>query len=137
MKIAHHLLSVGVWLFLAGCINHPPTPNEKPSPVTSTQPTPTQPSEKTPEPPTNQPEATKPEATKPEPAKTPTKEPESYVACGCGCCGMENSVGREVCIYRSKGESLEKIQKEDEKSRNNPRCATVGCSLGTKYKYCD
>lgn len=61
--------------------------------------------------------------------------PETYLACGCGCCGNEAS--EEICLYKSKGDSLEEIKQKDQASRQAPACITVGCSLGTLYKYCD
>lgn len=58
-----------------------------------------------------------------------------YLACGCGCCG--GTTPKEQCLYKSKGESLEKIQQEDEKLRSSSSCGLMGCSLGVSYKYCD
>lgn len=60
---------------------------------------------------------------------------ESYTACGCGCCG--GSTPKEVCLDRSKGESLEKVKAEDKMVANPKNCMVVGCSNGTKYKYCN
>ncbi len=62
----------------------------------------------------------------------------SYVACGCGCC-PDVKLKDHKCLYRSKGETLERIREEDlEASKRNSRlCATVGCSAGILYKYCD
>ena len=57
-----------------------------------------------------------------------------YVVCGCGCCGIEPL---EQCLYHSKGDDIKTIIEEDKKIRDNPQCATVGCSRGIKYYYCD
>lgn len=59
----------------------------------------------------------------------------SYTACGCGCCG--GTTPRQECLYRSRGDSLEKIIEEDKKIRSADACKVVGCSLGVSYKYCD
>jgi hypothetical protein len=45
--------------------------------------------------------------------------------------------GQSVCVYRSKGESLDAIIAKDKAARKNPGCARMGCSLGTEYKECD
>ncbi len=58
-----------------------------------------------------------------------------YTACGCGCCG--GAEPKEVCIYHSKGENLQKIIEDDKKAGENPECAFMGCSLPVKYSYCD
>jgi len=60
----------------------------------------------------------------------------SYIACGCGCCGS-SSVSNEVCLYKEKGEKLSKIISDDLAVKNSLQCANVGCSVGTLYKYCD
>lgn len=83
-------------------------------------------------------------ATPESPAAASTSEPgapaaaakrESYVACGCGCCGGAEPVKK--CIDRAKGDDLAKIKAEDEKARKRPQCAVMGCSRGTEYSYCD
>ena len=66
---------------------------------------------------------------------TPTPVPESYTACGCGCCG--GAEPQTQCIYKAKGESLDTIKIQDQAARLNPQCSLMGCSLGTKYTYCD
>ncbi len=59
----------------------------------------------------------------------------SYVACGCGCCGDVKYI--EQCIYRSKGDDLSKIIEEDKKSKQGDLCKLAGCNMGTRYVYCD
>lgn len=68
----------------------------------------------------------------------PTTSPglsDSYTACGCGCCDESNS--SERCLYKANGDDLNKIIEEDQNLKNSPQCASVGCGLGTTYKYCD
>jgi hypothetical protein len=55
-----------------------------------------------------------------------------YLECGCGCCDGVSPM--EKCVD-SKKEKIEDIK------NNNPKpstefCAPMGCSAGTKYKYC-
>ena len=59
----------------------------------------------------------------------------AYIACGCGCCGGVQP--RRQCLYRSKGDDLQAIVRKDKERAKNPGCALAGCSLGTKYVYCD
>jgi hypothetical protein len=60
---------------------------------------------------------------------------QSYLACGCGCCvGTEPLV---MCLYHSKGDDIQKIIDENQELAQSPGCAMAGCSLGTKYIYCD
>ncbi|MFA6048634.1 MAG: hypothetical protein WC792_01630 [Candidatus Micrarchaeia archaeon] len=59
-----------------------------------------------------------------------------YVACGCGCCGGMADYPAQ-CLYHSKGDSLDKIIQEDLQSASSPSCATMGCSRGINYTYCD
>lgn len=62
-------------------------------------------------------------------------EVQSYTACGCGCCGgVEPTV---KCLYRSKGDNIQKIIEEDKKQAQSPICPTAGCSMPIKYIYCD
>lgn len=62
-------------------------------------------------------------------------EPLSYTVCGCGCCsGVQPA---DQCLYKLKGDSLDKIIEEDQKQKSSPQCALVGCSRGITYKYCD
>lgn len=59
----------------------------------------------------------------------------SFIACGCGCCGgMTTHIKK--CIYSSKGDDIKKWVEEDKKWTGSV-CATVGCSPGIKYIYCD
>ena len=111
----------------------------KPEPVAVTlvpKPATEQPVEPTPV--AGEPVAAKPVAAKPVavPASAAaTAKGETYVACGCGCCGGVEPV--KQCLYRAKGEDLATIKKADEKSRKDPQCAMRGCSMGTAYSYCD
>ncbi|HEX3051698.1 MAG TPA: hypothetical protein VHP83_13645 [Aggregatilineaceae bacterium] len=64
-----------------------------------------------------------------------TVEPESYKACGCGCClGIEPL---EVCLYHAQGNSLSAVIAEDQSMAQSPDCAFVGCAPGVLYRYCD
>lgn len=82
------------------------------------------------------PESTPAAASTPDPgAPAATAKRESYVACGCGCCGGAEPVKK--CLYRAKGDDLAKIKAEDGKARERPQCAVMGCSRGTEYSYCD
>ena len=103
--------------------------------------TPTAPPEKaTPEPvviPKEEPAVTPAKAT---PTATPKAAPakEFFVACGCGCCGgIEDVAPPKACLYHAKGDTFEKIKKEDAKAAKAPQCNVAGCSLGTKYEFCD
>jgi hypothetical protein len=60
---------------------------------------------------------------------------EQYTACGCGCCA--GAEPKEKCLYRSKGDNLQKIIDEDQKASQSPDCPVTGCSLPVKYAYCD
>ncbi len=68
-----------------------------------------------------------------------TDEPESYISCGCGCCGFDEpleEIAKEECVYKSKGESIQ--DKIDQDKQLSPDlCVTVGCSSPIKYIYCD
>ncbi len=62
-------------------------------------------------------------------------EPQSYTACGCGCCGGEE---QEVkCLYHSKGDDIQKIINADKSTAKSADCRFVGCAKGIKYSYCD
>ncbi|MFH1367278.1 MAG: hypothetical protein ABIH38_04840 [Patescibacteria group bacterium] len=63
------------------------------------------------------------------------RTPETYTACGCGCCGGETA--KKKCLWHFLGNDLKKIIEEDKKAELNPNCASMGCSLGYEYKYCD
>ena len=72
---------------------------------------------------------------KEKPTESSNKElPKSYIACGCGCCGVKPM---KRCLYHSKGDDLQKIIDEDGKWKNNRQCEKVGCSSGIEYRYCD
>lgn len=63
----------------------------------------------------------------------------SYISCGCGCCGgitptEENA--QTQCLYKSKGESIQ-AKIDQDKALTQEYCANVGCSIPTKYVYCD
>ncbi len=61
----------------------------------------------------------------------------TYIACGCGCCGGID-IASVVCLYRSKGDDIQKIIEADKKMASNTAlCAVVGCALPIKYVYCD
>ena len=60
---------------------------------------------------------------------------QQYVACGCGCCGGIEPI--EQCLYHANNDDMNKIIDEDKKLKDNPQCATMGCSSGIKYSYCD
>ncbi len=61
--------------------------------------------------------------------------PESYLACGCGCCGGVEPQSR--CLYHSKGDDLAKIIAQDKEAAKGSICESVGCSIGIQYRYCD
>jgi hypothetical protein len=68
--------------------------------------------------------------------KSTVNEPESYISCGCGCCGTETENAQTQCLYKSKGEAIQ--SKIDQDNALTPEyCANVGCSMPTKYVYCD
>ena len=60
---------------------------------------------------------------------------DSYVACGCGCCGDADP--EEKCIYHSEGDLIDTIIENDKSIAASENCIYVGCSLGIKYIYCD
>jgi hypothetical protein len=69
------------------------------------------------------------------PGEVETTAPaESYLACGCGCCGGVDP-GEAVCVG-SKAE-LDEIERNDEQASKEEHCAAAGCSRGTLYKVCD
>ena len=63
------------------------------------------------------------------------KDDSYYVACGCGCCGGQEPVNK--CLYKSKGDDLNKIIESDKNASASSQCAVMGCSIGVKYVYCD
>ena len=62
-------------------------------------------------------------------------EPESYLSCGCGCCG--GAEPQEKCLFREQGDSLEDKRESDRRLGESNACDLMGCSLGTKYVFCD
>ncbi len=57
----------------------------------------------------------------------------SYVACHCCCGGVEP---KKQCLYRSKGDDLEKIIAGDAKPKGE--CPpNVGCTMPIEYTCCD
>ena len=60
---------------------------------------------------------------------------DSYVACGCGCCG--GAEPKVECIYHSNGDDINKIIENDILVSQAEGCRYAGCSQGVKYTYCD
>jgi hypothetical protein len=128
-------------VLLVGCAASPPTPSpDSPEARASAQPsvveTPSPPVSAAPEVATPSPPVSAPSATSSVPA--PPTGP-TYVACGCGCCGGggDDVPPKDVCLYKSKGDSLDKIIAQDKLDAKRSICRVVGCSLGTRYRYCD
>lgn len=69
--------------------------------------------------------------------KCVAKVPREYTACGCGCCGGIKNNNPATCLYFKNGDDIREIIKLDKKGTTPEECATIGCSLGKKYKYCD
>ncbi len=68
----------------------------------------------------------------------PSGNPQSFLACGCGCCSSETLKPQKRCLFRSKGDDLARMIAEDKRmSADDQLCATVGCSAGIAYMYCD
>lgn len=67
--------------------------------------------------------------------KVVKEDTQSYLACGCGCCGNNDPI--EKCLYKKNGDRLTSIIIEDEILKNSTSCSLMGCSRGTLYKYCD
>lgn len=58
---------------------------------------------------------------------------QSYLACGCGCCGgVEPS---KECVDDST--ELEQIIAKDKTQKFSGQCATMGCSAGVEYSICE
>lgn len=68
-------------------------------------------------------------------ANQQSASPESYTACGCGCCG--GVAPEKQCLYRSKGDTLEQVIADDMELKQSPSCKLMGCGLGKTYSYCD
>ncbi|OGK12675.1 hypothetical protein A3C98_05265 [Candidatus Roizmanbacteria bacterium RIFCSPHIGHO2_02_FULL_37_15] len=71
--------------------------------------------------------------------KKVTQEAQSYISCGCGCCGFDKplaEIAKVECLYKLKGESIEEKIEQDKKLTPE-QCAAVGCSFPIKYVYCD
>jgi hypothetical protein len=67
-------------------------------------------------------------------ATTTTTLEESYISCGCGCCG--NTTPEVRCLDKLTDESIED-KKAADAALTAEYCATVGCNLPIKYMYCD
>jgi hypothetical protein len=68
-----------------------------------------------------------------------SKELESYISCGCGCCVSDKSLeetAQTQCLYKANGESIQ-AKIDQDKALTQEYCANVGCSLPIKYVYCD
>ena len=64
--------------------------------------------------------------------------PQSYLACGCGCCVSDTFKPQKRCLFRSRGDDLARIIAEDQRmAANTKACAVAGCSAGIEYVYCD
>ena len=64
---------------------------------------------------------------------------DSYISCGCGCCGFDkplDEIANIQCLFKLKGESL-KDKIDQDKQLSPELCATVGCNFPIKYVYCD
>jgi len=61
--------------------------------------------------------------------------PDSYIACGCGCCSQKNPTKK--CLYRSNGDDIGEIIERDKELANSNDCRLVGCSYPIEYTYCD
>ncbi|MCO5142972.1 MAG: hypothetical protein M9962_07780 [Oligoflexia bacterium] len=61
---------------------------------------------------------------------------DEYISCGCGCCVSDVTQQSTKCLYKEKGDSLEKIREEDKKVKNSEHCKLAGCSQPVLYKYC-
>lgn len=64
--------------------------------------------------------------------------PQTYIACGCGCCGgydsEENAMLPRKCVNQAE---LQAIMQKDRKTANDEYlCAAVGCSMGIVYETC-
>lgn len=68
-----------------------------------------------------------------------SSEPDSYISCGCGCCGFDEpieKIAKKECLFKSKGENIQR--KIDQDKELSPEfCATAGCSFPIRYIYCD
>lgn len=66
-------------------------------------------------------------------APAPVAKGPSYVVCHCCCGGVEP---KKQCLYRSKGDSLDKIIAEDKKPKR-PCPPNAGCTMPIEHVYCD
>lgn len=71
-------------------------------------------------------------ATSPSGPTAPATAAESYVTRRCTCGGVEPT---KKCLYRSKGDSLDKIKAEDQSGAACP--PNAGCRMPIRYAYCD
>jgi hypothetical protein len=70
---------------------------------------------------------------------TTTAAADSYISCGCGCCGFDKpleEVAKVECLNKLAGERIEDKMAKDA-NLSAEYCATAGCSLPVKYMYCD
>ncbi len=73
------------------------------------------------------------------PAETPAAEsdvPDTYVECGCGCCGgvTDEEMAAAPCVSRAE---MKSIIERDREAADDPECAVAGCALGTPHRVCD
>ncbi|MFH1400918.1 MAG: hypothetical protein ABIH41_05330 [Nanoarchaeota archaeon] len=67
---------------------------------------------------------------------TSIEDQESYLACGCGCCG-DVPAAQEVCLFRSRGDDMRRIILDDKDIAKSRICQYAGCSRGVLYRYCE
>ncbi|MCY1079257.1 hypothetical protein [Archangium lansingense] len=76
----------------------------------------------------------------PAPVDASTEDPttcdDSYIACGCGCCGGVPA-REESCLPCDGGKALQDIIAADKAHAQDPNCAFAGCSIPVRYTYCD
>lgn len=60
--------------------------------------------------------------------------PDSYIACGCGCCLLDREPMQETCVKDNA--ALQQVIKQDKERAKSSDCPVAGCTYGTKYKIC-
>lgn len=65
--------------------------------------------------------------------QAPITPEQTYVACGCGCCGGVEP--KQQCVIDAK--ELQRLKAEDALRAASPDCAMAGCSAGVRYMLCD